>query len=127
MLMPIRQTFDTPGHSRQAGQLRDQLQGLLPAGAGPASAEAAHDATQAASDGANKLLDYVRLAAEYWGPIMALAERFARRAPKTVAEAVPVGKRRFGVSPFVAAGITVGLGLAAYGVMRAVQDLNRNA
>lgn len=125
--MPIRQTFDTPGHNRQAGQLRDQLKGLLPDSVQPAAAAAANQA----GDGTQKLLDYARLAVEYWEPIMALVQRFVRRAPEVAAENAAVAeravKRRLGVRPLVAVGIAVGLGLAAYGVARAVQDFNRDA
>jgi len=38
-----------------------------------------------------------------------------------------VARRRFGVHPLAAVGIAVGLGLAAYGVARVVQDLNKRA
>jgi len=125
--MPIRQTFDTPGHNRQAGQLRDQLKGLLPDSVQPAAATVAKEA----DDGMQKLLDYARLAVEYWGPITGLIQRFARRAPDVAAENAAMAeravKRRLGVSPLAAVGIAVGLGLAAYGVMRVVQDINKNA
>jgi hypothetical protein len=115
-------------HNQQASQLRDQLQGLLPESLKPAAASVANEA----GDGMQKLLSYAQLAAEYQEPIVALLQRLFRRAPAAAA-AIPAAraalapKRRFGVHPLTAIGIAVGLGLAGYGVMRVVQDLNRNA
>lgn len=121
--MSIRQTLGSLGHGRQASQLRDQLQGLLPDSLKPAATAVANQA----EDGRGKLLDYVQLASEYWEPITALLQRFLRRAPEVVEEAAPAARRRFGMRPFVAVGVAIGLGLAAYGVARAVQDFKRDA
>lgn len=119
---------DSASHNQQASQLRDQLQGLLPESLQPAAETVANQA----GDGMQKLLSYAQLAAEYQEPIIALLRRLLGRAPAEAA-AMPAAraafapKRRFGVRPLVAVGIAVGLGLAGYGVMRVVQDLNRNA
>ena len=121
--MSIRQTLDSVGHGRQASQLRDQLQGLLPDSLKPTAETVANQA----EDGRGKLLDYVQLASEYWEPITALLQRVLRRAPEVVEEAAPAVRRRFGVHPLAAVGIAIGLGLVAYGVARAVQDFNRDA
>ncbi len=121
--MAARQPTDSLSHNRQAGQLRDQLKGLLPDSLQPAAATVANEA----GDGMRKLLDYAQLAAEYQGPIVALLQRLLRRAPAAMEEVVPQAKRRFGVRPVVAVGVAVGLGLAAYGAMRIAQDLNRDA
>ena len=121
--MSIRQTFNSLGHGRQASQLRDQLQGLLPDSLKPAVTAVANQA----EDGRGKLLDYVQLASEYWEPVTALLQRFSHRAPEVLEEAAPAVRRRFGVHPHAAVGIVIGLGLAAYGVARAVQDFNRDA
>ncbi len=121
--MAARQPTDSLSHNRQASQLRDQLQGLLPDSVQPAAGAVANEA----GDGMRKLLDYVQLAAEYQGPIVALLQRLLRRAPAAMEEAVPQAKQRFGVRPLVAVGIAVGLGLAAYGALRVAQDVNRNA
>ncbi len=126
--MSARETLDALSHSRKANQLRDQLQGLLPASLQPDNVKAGAAAVaNEAGDGMGKLLDYVRLAADYWEPAAALLQRLLRRAPEVVEELAPPAKRRFGVRPFVAVGIAVGLGLAAYGVTRLVQDLKRDA
>ena len=118
---------DFSSHNQQASQLRDQLKGLLPESLQPAAASVASEA----GDGMERLLSYARLAAEYQEPIVALLQRLLRRAPAEAA-AIPAAravasKRRFGVHPLVAVGIAVGLGLASYGVIRVVQDANRNA
>lgn len=122
---------DFSSHNQQASQLRDQLKGLLPESLQPAAASAAASVANEAGDGMQKLLSYARLAAEYQEPIVALLQRLLRRAPAEAA-AIPAAravasKRRFGVHPLVAVGIAVGLGLASYGVIRVVQDVNRNA
>ena len=121
--MSVRQRFDELSHSRQASQLREQMRGLLPDSVQPAAAAVASEA----GAGTEKLLDYVRLAAEYWEPAVALLQRFRRRAPEMMAEAGPAAQRRFGARPFVAVGITVGVGLAAYGAFKIYQDFKRNA
>ena len=119
---------DFPSHNQQASQLRDQLKGLLPESLQPAAASVANEA----GDGMQKLLSYAQLAAEYQEPIIALLRRLLGRAPAEAA-ALPAAraafapKRRVGVRPLVVVGIAVGLGLAGYGIMRVVQDLNRNA
>ncbi len=126
--MSARQPPDALSHDRQASQLRDQLQGLLPdrvkhaADTGPKET-----GPKETGDGMRTLLDYAQLAAEYQAPIVALLQRLLRRAPAAVAEAAPAARRRFGVRPLVAVGVALGLGLAVYGVARAVQDLNRDA
>ncbi len=119
---------DLPSHNQQASQLRDQLRGLLPESLQPAAESVANEA----GDGMQKLLSYAQLAAEYQEPIIALLRRLLGRAPAeaaaiSAARAASAPERRFGVRPVVAVGIVVGLGLAGYGVMRVVQDLNRNA
>lgn len=126
--MSARQRSDATSHNRQAGQLRDQLQGLLPDSLKPAAETVANEA----GDGMQKLLGYVQLAAEYREPIIALLQRFmgrasAEAAPVVAARAAPVARRRFGVRPLAAVGIAVGLGLAAYGAARVIQDLNKRA
>ena len=121
--MPARETPDMPSHGRQASQLRDQLAGLMPESLKPAAAAVADEA----GDGMEKLLGYVRLASEYWEPALALLQRFRRRAPEMMAEAAPAARQRFGARPLVAFGITVGVGLAAYGAFKVYQDFKRNA
>ena len=121
--MSARQRFDELSHDQRASQLRDQMQKLLPDSVQPAAAAVASEA----GAGMEKLLDYVRLAADYWEPAAALLQRFRRRAPEVMAEAGPAAQRSFGARPFVAVGITVGVGLAAYGAFRVYQDFKRNA
>ncbi len=119
---------DFASHNQQASQLREQLRGLLPESLQPAAESVANEA----GDGMQKLLSYAQLAAEYQEPIIALLRRLLGRAPAeaaamSAARAASAPKRRFGLRPLVAVGIVVGVGLAGYGVMRVVQDLNRNA
>ncbi len=117
-----------PSHNQQASQLRDQLQGLLPDSLKPDKIrDGAAMVANEAGDGMSKLLEYVQLASQYWEPITALLQRLRRRAPEVAAEIAAPAKRRFGVHPLIAVGVAVGLGLAAYGVARAVQDFQRDA
>ncbi len=127
--MSARETLDAISPGQKASQLRDQLQGLLPESLQPGNVKASATAmANEAGDGMGKLLDYVRLAADYWEPAAALLQRVRGRASEVVEEEyAPPAKRRFGVHPLVAVGIAVGLGLAAYGVTRLAQDLKRNA
>lgn len=103
------------GHSRQANQLREQLQGLLPDSAKPV----AETVTREAGDGMQKLLDYVRLAAEYQEPIIALIRRLIGRAPEVPVPAALQPQRRFGWRSIVAVGVIAGIGVLAYEVSKA--------
>ncbi len=123
--MSARSTISALAHSRQASQLREQLQGLLPDSAKPA----VEAATQEAGAGLRTLLDYATLAAEYGQPLVSLVQRLAGRAPaEAVAAALPP-RRRSAWRPV--AGVALVLGIAAlaygYGVSRAARSSARNA
>ncbi len=111
------------GHSRQANQLKEQLQGLLPDSAGPAAAAV----TREAGDGMQKLLDYVRLAAEYQEPIIALIRRLIGRAPEAAVPAALPPRRRFGWRSVVAVGVVAGIGVLAYEMSKARRSPARDA
>lgn len=111
------------GHSRQANQLREQLQGLLPNSAEPAVAAV----TQGANDGLQKLLGYVRLAAEYQEPIIALMRRLIGRAPEVAMPIALQPKRRFGWRTVVTVGVVAGIGVLAYEMSRTSRRPARNA
>ncbi len=108
--MSARSTINALTHSRQANQLREQLQGLLPDGAKPA----VEAATQEAGAGLRTLLDYATLAAEYGQPIVGLVQRLAGRAPvKAVSAAFPP-RRRSVWRPVAVAGLLLGVAALAY-------------
>lgn len=111
------------GHGRQASQLREQLQGLLPDSAKPV----AETVTREAGDGMQKLLDYVRLAAEYQEPIIALIRRLIGRAPEVTTPAVLQPQRRFGWRLVVAVGVIAGIGVLAYEMSKASRRPARDA
>lgn len=111
------------GHSRQANQLREQLQGLLPDSAEPAVAAV----TQGASDGLQRLLDYVRLAAEYQEPIVALTRRLIGRAPEVRVPAMVQPQRGINWRPVIAVGIIAGIGVVAYEMSKSSRRPARNA
>ena len=111
------------GHSRQANQLREQLQGLLPDSAAPAVAAVKREA----GDGARKLLDYVQLAAEYQQPIIALAQRLLRRAPEARVPAPPPPQRGINWRPVIAVGVIAGIGIIAYEMSKANRSAARDA
>ena len=121
--MSARSTVSSIGHSRQANQLREQLQGLLPDSSEPAVAAV----KQGASDGLQKLLDYVRLAAEYQEPITALVQRLMRRAPKARVPAVLQPQRGINWRPVITVGIIAGIGIVAYEMSKASRRPARNA
>ncbi len=111
------------GHSRQADQLREQLQGLLPDSAEPAVTAV----KQGASDGLQKLLDYVRLAAEYQEPIIALVRRLIGRTPEVRVPAVAQPQRGINWRPVIAVGIIAGIGIVAYEISKTSRRPARNA
>jgi len=134
--MSARSTISALAHSRQANQLREQLQGLLPDGAKPA-AEAVQ---QEAGAGLRMLLDYATLAAEYGQPIVSLVQRLAGRAS---AEAVPAARaaqaalttprRRSAWRTAATVGLVLGIAALAYGygsskaAQRTARSTARNA
>lgn len=111
------------GHSRQANQLREQLQGLLPDSAEPAVAAV----KQGASDGLQRLLDYVRLAAEYQEPIIALGRRLIGRAPEVKVPAMVQPQRGINWRPIIAVGVIAGIGLLAYEMSKTSRRPARDA
>ena len=123
--MSARSTISALAHSRQASQLREQLQGLLPDSAKPA----VEAATQEAGAGLRTLLDYATLAAEYGQPLVSLGQRLAGRAPAEAVVAALPPRRRSAWRPV--AGVALVLGIAAlaygYGVSRAARSSARNA
>ncbi len=130
--MSARSTISALAHSRQANQLREQLQGLLPDSAKPA-AEAVQ---QEAGAGLRTLLDYATLAAEYGQPIVNLVRRLAGRAS---AEAIPATRaaqaalttprRRSAWRSVAVAGLVLGIAALAYGYgsSKAARGTARNA
>lgn len=125
--MSVRNTVSSLGsalaHSRQANQLREQLDGLLPSGTGPAVEAVKHEA----GDGMQKLLDYVRLAAEYQEPIIALIRRLIGRAPEAAVPVAVPPPRRFGWRSVVAVGVIAGIGVLAYEMSRSRPRRARDA
>ena len=125
--MSARSTISALAHSRQASQLKEQLQGLLPDSAKPV----AEAATEGAGAGLRTLIDYATLAAEYGQPIASLVQRLIGRAPAALAPASPpLLPRRGGLwRPVVAIGLVVGIAAFAYGygVSRAARSAARNA
>lgn len=123
--MSARSTIDALAHGRQATELREQLQGLLPDSAGPAVEAAA----QGAGAGLRTLLDYATLAAEYGQPLVGLIQRLAGRAPAQAVSAVLPPRRRSAWRPVAVAGLVLGVAALAYGygASRAARDAARNA
>ena len=125
--MSARSTISALAHSRQANQLKEQLQGLLPDSAKPVAEAAA----QEAGTGLRTLLDYATLAAEYREPITNLVQRLIGRAPaEAVSAALPPPPRRRSAWRSVAvAGLVLGIAAFAYGygVSRASRGAARNA
>lgn len=123
--MSARSTINALAHSRQADQLREQLQGLLPDSARPA----AEAATQEAGAGLRTLLDYVTLAAEYGQPVVGLVRRLAGRAPVEAVSAALQPRRRSAWRPVAVAGLVLGVAALAYGygASRAARGPVRNA
>ncbi len=110
--MSARDTISALAHGRQANQLREQLQGLLPDSAKPA----VEAATQEAGAGLRTLIDYATLAAEYGQPIIGLVQRLIGRAPAEAVQAPPPPPRRRGIwRPVLAVGLVVGVAAFAYG------------
>lgn len=126
--MSARSTISALTHSRQANQLKEQLQGLLPDSAKPVAEAAA----EGAGAGLRTLLDYATLAAEYREPITNLVQRLIGRAPARAVSATPPPPppRRRGAWRSVAA-VSLVLGIAAfaygYGVSRPSRGAARNA
>ena len=126
--MSARSTISALAHSRQANQLKEQLQGLLPDSAKPA----AEAATQEAGAGLRTLLDYATLAAEYSQPIASLVQRLIGLVP---AEAVPapppppLSRRHSAWRSVAVAGLVLGVAALAYGygVSKAARSAARNA
>jgi hypothetical protein len=108
--MSARSTISALAHGRQASQLRDQLQGLLPDSAKPA----VEAATQEAGAGLRTLIDYATLAVEYGQPIVGLVQRLTGRA-RAEAPAVLPPRRRSAWRPVVVAGLVLGIAALAYG------------
>lgn len=126
--MSARSTINALAHGRQANQLREQLQGLLPDGAKPA----VEAAKQEAGAGLRTLLDYATLAAEYGQPLVGLVQRLARRAPVApvaAASAALLPRRRSAWRPVVVAGLVLGVAALAYGygASKAARGSARNA
>lgn len=125
--MSARSTISALAHSKQANQLKEQLQGLLPDSAKPA----AEVAVEGAGAGLRTLIDYAALAAEYAQPFASLVQRLTGRAP---AEAVPAppsppSRRRSLWRPVAVIGLVVGIAAFAYGygVSRAARSAARDA
>ena len=124
--MSARSTISALAHSRQANQLKEQLQGLLPDGAKPA----AEAATEGAGAGLRTLLEYAALAAEYSQPIASLVQRLIGRAPAEAAPTPPPPPRQHSAWRSVAVvGLVLGIAALAYGygASRAARDAARNA
>ncbi len=125
--MSARSTISALAHSRQANQLKEQLQGLLPDSAKPA-VEAAQ---QEAGAGLRMLLDYATLAAEYGQPLVSLVQRLAGRAPAEAVRAAPPPppRRRSAWRPVLAVGLVLGIAALAYGygASKAARSTARNA
>ena len=119
----VRSFGNSLGHSKQANELREQLQGLLPDSAAPAVAAVKREA----GDGMRKLLDYVQLAAEYQQPITALVQRLLRRAPEARVPAAVQPQRGINWRPVVAVGIIAGIGLIAYEMSKTSRSAARDA
>ncbi len=137
--MSARRTAHALGHSKQASQLKEQLQGLVPDSLGSAVTAAESAATTAgeavttaahdAGDGLRKLLDYVQLASEYRQPIAELIQRLMRRT-SAVADDVQTAvasktrgrKWRLGWRLPLVVGAVAALGLIAYGMSGAVRN-----
>lgn len=121
-------------YRRAASDLRTQFEGLLPDKAAPVVEKVAGDA----NDMMLKLLDYVRLAADYREPIAALVRQFTGKAERaaTVAmhetEALPersssamMATGRWVVRhPAVAIGAATVIGLAVFAATRTVRRRN---
>ncbi len=125
--MSARSTISALAHSRQANQLKEQLQGLLPDGAKPA----AEAATQEVGAGLRTLLDYAPLALEYAQPIASLVQRLIGRAPAEAAPPPPPPppRRRSAWRSVAVAGVVLGIAALAYGygVSKAARGAARNA
>lgn len=123
--MSARSTIAALAHGRQASQLREQLQGLLPDSAKPV----VEAATQEAGAGLRTLIDYATLAAEYGQPFVALVQRLAGRAPAEAVQAVLPPRRRSVWRPVAAVGLIVGIAAFAYGygASRTARSTARNA
>lgn len=126
--MSARSTISALAHSRQADQLREQLQGLLPDRAKPAAEAAAHEA----GAGLRTLLDYAPLALEYAQPIAGLVQRLIGRAPAEAAPTPPPPpppRRRSAWRSAAVAGLVLGIAALAYGygVSKAARGAARNA
>ena len=125
--MSARSTISALAHSRQANQLREQLQGLLPDSAKPAVEAAQVEA----GAGLRTLLDYATLAAEYGQPLFSLVQRLAGRAPAEAVRAAlpPPPPPRSVWRPVLAVGLVVGIAAFAYGygVSRTARSTARNA
>ena len=111
------------GHSRQANQLREQLQGLLPDSAAPAVAAVKRET----GDGMQKLLDYVRLAAEYQEPVIAVIRRVIGRAPEVRLPAAVQRRRGINWRPVIVVGIIAGIGVLAYEMSKTSRRPARDA
>lgn len=124
--MSARNTISALAHSRQANQLKEQLQGLLPDSAKPAAEAAA----EGAGAGLRTLIDYAALAAEYAQPIAGLVQRLTGRAPVGAAVPAPPPPRRRSLwRPVAAVGLVVGIAAFAYGygASRATRSAARDA
>ncbi len=123
--MSARSTISALAHSRQANQLKEQLQGLLPDSAKPAAEAAA----QEAGAGLRTLIDYATLAAEYGQPVISLVQRLAGRAPAEAVQAALPPRRRSLWRPVLAVGLVVGVAAFAYGygASRTARSAARNA
>lgn len=121
-------------YRRAASDLRTQFEGLLPDKAAPVVEKVADNANETLL----KLLDYVRLAAEYREPIAALIRQFTGKAERAAtvarneAEALPERSssaimatgRWLGRHPAVAIGAATVIGLAVFAATRAVRRRN---
>ena len=116
-------------YDRQAGQLREQLQSLLPDQVGAVASATADNANASM----RQLLDYAILAFEFRKPISNLVRRVSGRAPHVPADPVrndPKPSRR-GLGgrlrrhPWLAVGLTMGAGLIAYRVLQALPHLRQ--
>ena len=123
--MSARSTISALTHSRQANQLKEQLQGLLPDSAKPVAEAAA----EGAGAGLRTLIDYAALAAEYAQPVASLVQRLTGRAPAEAVPAPPPPRRRSLWRPVAVVGLVVGVAAFAYGygVSRAARSAARDA
>lgn len=128
------QDYRRQDYRRAASDLRSQFEGLLPDRAAPVVEKVAGDA----NDMMLKVLDYVRLAAEYREPIAALVRQFTGKAERAAtvamheAEALPdrsssalmATGRWLGRHPAVAIGAAAVIGLAVFAATRSVRRRN---